>query len=59
VTRAREVIANAEAAHAVAVLTVEVFAQEATTARDSATLRVKDAEDRVALAERETLERVS
>jgi hypothetical protein len=59
VTRAREVIADAEAAHTVAVLTVEVFAQEATTARDSATLRVKDAEDRVALAERETLERVS
>jgi hypothetical protein len=59
VTRAREVIADAEAAHAVAVLTVEVFAQEATTVRDSATLCVKDAEDRVALAERETLERVS
>jgi hypothetical protein len=59
VTRAREVVADVEAAHAVALLAAEVFAQEATTVWDSATHRVKDAEDQVALAERETLERVS
>jgi hypothetical protein len=44
----QEVIADAEAARAAAALTIEISAQEATTARDSATLRVKDVEDQAA-----------
>jgi hypothetical protein len=41
------------------VLTAKVSAQESAAAADSVTLRVKDAEDRVALAKREALEHVS
>jgi hypothetical protein len=39
-------------------LAVETSAQEAAAAQDNATLRVKNAEDWDALAEREALERV-
>jgi hypothetical protein len=59
VTRAREAIADTEAACAASVLTAEDSAREAAAARDSTTLRVKDAEDRVTLVEREVLEQVS
>jgi hypothetical protein len=55
----QEVIADAEAARAAAALTIEISAREATTARDSATLRVKDVEDQAAGVEREALERIS
>jgi hypothetical protein len=59
VTRACEAVADVEATCDVAALAAEVFACEATAAQDNATLRVKDAEDWTALAEREALERVS
>jgi hypothetical protein len=55
VTRAREAVAGAKAARATTVLTTEVSPLEVTTARDSTTLCVKDAEDHVALVEREAL----
>jgi hypothetical protein len=48
-----------EAARAAAVLAAEVSTREASTAQDSTTLRVKDAEGWTALAERGALERVS
>jgi hypothetical protein len=53
VARAREAIDTTQAACVVAVYAAETSAREAATARDSATLRVKDAEDRAALVERE------
>jgi hypothetical protein len=59
VIQARGAIATAEADHATAVLATKTSAHEAIAARDDATLRIKDAEDRAALAEREALERVS
>jgi hypothetical protein len=40
-------------------LAIETSAREAATAWDSATLCVKDVEDRATLAKREALERVS
>jgi hypothetical protein len=57
-TQARDTAAAAEAAHVMAVLAVETSAREAAATQDSAALRVKDAEDRAVLAEREALERV-
>jgi hypothetical protein len=51
VTRAREAATTAEAACIVAMLVVETSAWEASVARDSTTLRVKDAENQAALAE--------
>jgi hypothetical protein len=59
VTRMREAVAAAEAAHAVAVFTTEASTREATVAWDRATLRIKDVENQAALVEREVLERVS
>jgi hypothetical protein len=59
VTHAREAIADAEAARAATVLTTEVSPLEVAAARDSTTLLVKDAEDCVALVEREVLQRIS
>jgi hypothetical protein len=54
------VAANAvEADHVATILVVETSAQEAAVAWDSATLRVKDADDRSTMAEREALKRVS
>jgi hypothetical protein len=58
VTQAWEVAAAAEATRIAVVIAVETSAQEATVAWDSTTLRVKDAKDEAALAEREALERV-
>jgi hypothetical protein len=46
-------------ARVTAMLAAETSAREDAAAWDSATLRVKDAEDRATLAEREALERVS
>jgi hypothetical protein len=54
----QETTADVEAAHAATMLVVETSAWEAAALRDSAALRVKDAEDRAALAAREELERV-
>jgi hypothetical protein len=59
VTRAWEAAADVKAAHITAMLAVETSVWEASVAWDSATLRVKDAEDRPTLAEREELERMS
>jgi hypothetical protein len=59
VTRAWEAAAIAEAARTTVVLAAETFAQEAATARGSAMILVKDAEDQAALVEREAQERVS
>jgi hypothetical protein len=53
VTQAREATIVAEAARIVAMLVVETSAREASAAWDSATLHVRDAVDRAALAERE------
>jgi hypothetical protein len=47
-----------EATCVMAMLVAETSAQDAAAARDSATLHVNDAEDWVALVEREALERV-
>jgi hypothetical protein len=59
VTQAWGAIAAVEADHATTVLATKTFAHEVVAVRDDATLRIKDAEDRAALAEREALERVS
>jgi hypothetical protein len=59
VTQAHETAAATEATCAVAMLVAEASAREAIAARDSATLHVKDAEDRAALVEREAQEMVS
>jgi hypothetical protein len=59
VTQAWEAAAIAEAARTTVVLAAETFAQEAATARGSAMILVKDAEDQAALVEREAQERVS
>jgi hypothetical protein len=59
VTRAWEVVVDAETAHATTVLAAKVSARESAVAWDSATFHVKDVEDWVALAEKEALERVS
>jgi hypothetical protein len=58
VTWVQEAAAAVEDARVVAMLVVETSAWEPTTAWDSATLCVKDAEDQATLAEREALERV-
>jgi hypothetical protein len=58
VNRVREAAAAVEAARVTAMLVAETSAQEATAVQDSATLHVKDAEDRATLVEREDLERV-
>jgi hypothetical protein len=52
VTQLQEATTNAEAACVMAMLTTETSTQEADVARDSAALRVKDAEDQATLAER-------
>jgi hypothetical protein len=57
-TRAREVTTAIEATRVTTLLAAETFAREVAAARDSATLHVKDAEDRAALGEREALERI-
>jgi hypothetical protein len=59
VTQAREAAATVETACVAATLAVETFVRETAVAWDSAALRVKDADDRSTLAEREALERVS
>jgi hypothetical protein len=59
VTRSWEAATAAEAACIAAMLAAKTFAQEASAARDSASLHVKDAEDQAALVEREVLERMS
>jgi hypothetical protein len=59
VTQAREADAVVEASCIVVVLGVETSAQEAAVARDSATLRVKDAKNYAAQAEGVALEKVS
>jgi hypothetical protein len=58
VTQAWDIATAAEVARAMVMLTAETSSQEAIAARDSATLRVKDAGDRAALVEREALQRV-
>jgi hypothetical protein len=58
VIRARNVAANAEAAHAVVVCAAEASAQEATVVQESTTAVVKAAEAWTALARREAQERV-
>jgi hypothetical protein len=52
VTQLQEATTNAEAACVMAMLTTETSTQEADVARDSAALRVKDAEYQATLAER-------
>jgi hypothetical protein len=59
VIRVQEVATATEVARVAVMLAVETSAREATTARDSAALHVKDVEDRATLVERESLERVS
>jgi hypothetical protein len=59
VTRAREAATAAEVARVATVLAVETPIREPATAWDSATHRVKDAEDQTALEKREAIERVS
>jgi hypothetical protein len=59
VARTREAAVTVEVTRAVVMLTAETAVWEAVAAPDSAALRVKDAENRAALAEREALERVS
>jgi hypothetical protein len=59
VARTREAAVTVEVTRAVVMLTAETAVWEAVAALDSAALRVKDAENRAALAEREALERVS
>jgi hypothetical protein len=59
VTRACEAITAVEAAHTVAMLATGTSTREAAETQGSANLRIKDAEDQAALAEREALERVS
>jgi hypothetical protein len=49
----------AEAGHATTLLATETSTQQSTAAWDSDSLRIKDAEDRAALAMRDALERVS
>jgi hypothetical protein len=58
VTWVQEVAAAAEAARVTTMLAVETSAQEATVARDNATLCVKDVEDQASQVEREALERL-
>jgi hypothetical protein len=58
VTQAQEIATTVEDAHAILMLATEASVREAIAAWDSATLRVKDAEDRAALVKRESLERV-
>jgi hypothetical protein len=58
VTQAQEIATTVEDAHAILMLAIEASVREAIAAWDSATLRVKDAEDRAALVKRESLERV-
>jgi hypothetical protein len=52
-----EATATMKATHVAVVLVAETSTQEDTLAWDSTTLRVKDAEDRTALVEREAWER--
>jgi hypothetical protein len=59
VTSAREVATAAEAIYVTAVLVAKTSGQEATAARDSATILVKGVEDWNALTERGAWERVS
>jgi hypothetical protein len=59
VTQVWEIAIAAEATRATVILATEASAQETVVAWDSTNLRVKDAEDWAALAEREALERVS
>jgi hypothetical protein len=59
VTWAWEAAIAMEAARIAVVLAAKTSSQGAAAAWDSATLRVKDVEDRATLAEREVLERVS
>jgi hypothetical protein len=59
VTRSWEAATTIEAARIVAMLATETSAREASAVRDSAALRVEDAEFRAALAEREAVERLS
>jgi hypothetical protein len=59
VTQAWEATTTVVAARVVAVLGAEASALEAVVAWDSTAVRVKDAEDRAPLAEREARERVS
>jgi CYTH domain-containing protein len=59
VTPVWETATAVEATRIPAMLATEISAREATVAWDSATLRVKDAEDRATLVEREALERMS
>jgi hypothetical protein len=58
VTRVWETSIAVEAARVTEMLTAETSAWDFVAAWDSATLRVKDVEDRAALAKREALERV-
>jgi hypothetical protein len=59
VTQAKQAAVIAEAARVVAMFAAETSAQEAAAPRHSATLHVKDAENRAILVEKEALERVS
>jgi hypothetical protein len=59
VTRAWGAIAATETDQATTLIAADTSAQEAIAVWDDTTLRIKDAEDRAALAEREALERVS
>jgi hypothetical protein len=59
VARAWEAATTMEVTRVTVVLAVETSAQEVVATLDVTTLRVKDAEDQVILAEREAWERVS
>jgi hypothetical protein len=59
VTQVQETAIAVEAACATTMLTAEISAREDVVVRDSATFRVKNAEDWAALAVREALQRVS
>jgi hypothetical protein len=59
VTQAWEAATTAEATRIMTMLAAETSVQEATAAQDSVALRVKDAEDRAALVEKEALQRMS
>jgi hypothetical protein len=59
VTRAQEVATAVEAAHVTSELAIETSAWEAIAAWDNVAIHVEDVEGRVALAERQALERVS
>jgi hypothetical protein len=59
VTQVQEAATATESTHVMAMLAAETSARDVAIAQDSTILHLKDAEDWVALVEREALERVS